>query len=171
MRLYKDSRLKPQYMEGWTHPKVMMLRYTFGNGAVIYHATNTYAIHLFDWPKHLTEQANVTSLDMFDRVIVGTTNSCNPPVKTTFAEDMKSLLTQKYGVTCQQPEGPSFESYASIFRQPLLYVSTICPKVREGALCVFFFFVKKNLFLTDGFCVTKGLDVRNLCKKTCTRRL
>jgi hypothetical protein len=118
-------------MEGWHHPKVMMLRYTFGNGAVIYHATNTYAIHLYDWPKHLAEQANITSFDMFDRVIVGTTNSCNPPVKTTFAEDMKALLTQKYGVTCEQPEGPSFTSYASVFQQPLLYVSMYATYARK----------------------------------------
>ena len=118
-------------MEFWEHPRTMMMRYTFGNGAVIYHATNTFAIHLNDWPQRLAEQANITSLDMFDRVIVGTTNSCNPPVRTTFAEDMKDMLAQKYGVSCEQPEGPSFSSYASVFQQPLLYISMYATYARK----------------------------------------
>lgn len=99
-----------------------MVRYTFGNGAVVYHGANDWTIHMRQWPMYLANQTGYP-LDKFDRVIVGTTNSCNPPVHTNFADDMKQLLASRFGVDCENPEGPPFKEYAKIFRQPLMYVN------------------------------------------------
>lgn len=99
-----------------------MVKYTFGNGAVIYHGANDWTVHMKNWPTYLEKQIGIP-LNKLDRVVVGTTNSCNPPVHTTFADDMKKLLTERFGVECENSEGPPFVEYAKIFRQPLLYVN------------------------------------------------
>lgn len=113
--------VKYEFLDPDVHPLVMV-RYTFGNGAVIYHGANDWTIHMKNWPTYLANQTGFP-LDKFDKVIVGTTNSCNPPVHTNFAEDMKKLLYARFGVECQNPEGPPFREYAKIFRQSLLYVN------------------------------------------------
>ena len=81
-----------------------MVRYTFANGATLYHATDTDALYTDDWPIQLERQAGIP-LDSFDRVIVGTTSSCE-------------------STACAKPDGPSVTEFANIFQQPLLYVST-----------------------------------------------
>mmetsp|Transcript_29 Transcript_29/g.50 ORF Transcript_29/g.50 Transcript_29/m.50 type:complete len:399 (-) Transcript_29:124-1320(-) len=111
--------------------RAVMVRYTFGNGAVIYHAANTYAVHLNDWPSHLAKQTGLPSFEIFDKVIVGTTNSCTPPIQTTFATDMIKLLEEELGATCELPDGPSFSDYAAVFQQPLLYVSMFAKYARS----------------------------------------
>lgn len=110
-----------EYLDPDVHPLVMV-RYTFGNGAVVYHAANDWVVHMKKWPIYLANQTGV-ALDKFDAVIVGTTNSCSPPVRTTFAEDMNNLLAQRFGVACENPEGPAFHEYAREFKQPLMYVN------------------------------------------------
>ena len=110
-----------EYLDEDVHPLVMV-RYTFGNGAVIYHGSNDWTVHMRNWPTYLAKQTGFP-LDKFDRVIVGTTNSCDPPVHTNFADGMKELLASRFGVDCENPEGPPFGEYAKIFRQPLLYVN------------------------------------------------
>jgi hypothetical protein len=98
-------------------------RYTFRNGAVIYHAANTYAVHMKDWGKVLADQLG-RRLDTFDKVVFGAANSCTPPVKTTFATEMNEFMTQRFGKVCERPEGPNVTDFYDVFpHQSLLYVS------------------------------------------------
>jgi hypothetical protein len=116
-RLVEITYLDPEIYES------VARRYTFRNGAVIYHTTNTYAVHMKDWTTSLANQLG-RRLDSFDKVIFGAANSCTPPVKTNFATEMNDFLTTKFGRVCDRPEGPFVADFVSVFpHQPLLYVS------------------------------------------------
>lgn len=128
---YGSGLVLMESLEADRNRRLVMVRYTFGNGAVLYHLTNTYAIHLMDWEKQLSIQMGGIALDAFDHVILGTINSCLPPVRTNFAEGMKELLYSRFGVTCERANGPSLTEFSNVFKQPLLYVSMFATYARK----------------------------------------
>lgn len=80
-------------------------------------------MHLKNWAKLLAIQAG-RPLESFERVIMGSTNSCSPPVKTTYVAETNLYLDKRNGgIGCEYPDGPPFAEFANTFTQPLLFMT------------------------------------------------
>lgn len=100
----------------------MARRYDLENGAQVYLVVNSYAVHSPRWVEILAKQIGVPLAD-FDAVVLGVFNTCNAPVNTTFAAEMKALGNNESGVDCINRDGPSFVEVAAAYPGPLAYMS------------------------------------------------
>lgn len=110
--------------------KNMARRFDLGMGRSVYVVANSYVAYADNW-QQLLEQQIRKKFRKLDAVVFGTLNSCQAPVPTTFATDMKafsqSVVGQMAGVDCETREGPTFDQVADAYgqsRATILYPAT-----------------------------------------------
>jgi hypothetical protein len=104
--------------------KAMARRFDFSHNRSVYVVANTYAAYSTKWRRLLEIQIQKRLIKM-DAIIVGTFNTCNAPVNTTFAEEMKQWEEHQFDgeVDCVHQEGPKFAEIASEYEGPMAYSS------------------------------------------------
>ena len=102
--------------------KNMARRFDLGQNRSVYVVANSYAAYSHKW-KRLLELQISKRLFKMDALIVGTFNTCNAPVQTTFATDMEKLSGQMAGVDCDHVEGPTVVEISQYYAGPMAYVS------------------------------------------------
>ena len=102
--------------------KNMARRFDLGQNRSVYIVANSYVAYSHEW-YHLLEKQIKKKLWKMDALLVGTFNTCNAPVQTTFATEMKQLAGNVAGIDCDRIEGPNVTTIAQQFDKSLAYVS------------------------------------------------
>ena len=100
----------------------MARRYDLSQNRSLFVVTDSYAVHTNDWASALQKQIQ-KKLWKMAAVIAGPFNTCNGPVQTKFAEEMKEMSAKIAGVDCDKIEGPSIAEISKAYDGPLGYVS------------------------------------------------
>ena len=102
--------------------KNMARRFDLGLNRSVYVVANSYVTYSLSWKRMLEVQIK-KRLKFMDAMIVGTFNTCNAPVKTNFAKEMKEISGTMAGVDCDNIEVPNGTTIAQTFNKSIAYAS------------------------------------------------
>jgi hypothetical protein len=121
-QLGEQGQVRQQRSLDPTHNANMAREFQFVNGAELYLVVNSYVVHSPNWVKLLEVQIGVPLAD-FDAVVLGVFNTCDAPVNTTFASEMKQWSDNLDDVDCFHTDGPNLTDVAAVYGGPLVFVS------------------------------------------------
>jgi hypothetical protein len=104
------------------HNANMARKFQLSNGAQLYLVVNSYVVHSPNWVKLLEVQIGVKLQD-FDALVLGVFNTCDAPVNTTFATEMKDWSDNLDDVDCFNVDGPNLTDVAAVYFGPVVFVS------------------------------------------------
>lgn len=102
--------------------KNMARRFDLTQNRTVFIIANSYVAYSHNWLGLLQKQMG-KKLWKMSALIVGTFNTCNAPVHTTFEDEMEEIVGQFAGVDCDTIEGPTFEMIAKEYKGPMAYAS------------------------------------------------
>jgi hypothetical protein len=100
----------------------MARRFDMTHNRTVFVVANSYVAYSHDWLSLLQTQI-ASKLQEMSAIIIGTFNTCNAPVNTTFKHEMKKIAGQMAGVDCDTVEGPTFSQIVKEYEGPMAYVS------------------------------------------------